>query len=49
MTKPKRKMLAVTMRSELFERAHEEAAKRDIPVTVWVRELVEAELKRCPE
>jgi predicted HicB family RNase H-like nuclease len=39
-------MLAVTMRPELFERAHAAAAKHDMPLTTWVRLLVEAELKR---
>ncbi len=41
-----RKMLAVTMLPELFERAHAAAAERDIPVTAWVREVVIAELER---
>ena len=45
-TKRPRKMLAVTMLPELFERAKAEAAKRDIPVTAWVREVVEAELNK---
>jgi len=45
-TKRPRKMLAVTMLPELFEKAKAAAAERDIPVTAWVREVVEAELKR---
>ena len=39
-------MLGVTMLPELFDRAHAAAAERDMPVTAWVREVVEAELKR---
>ena len=39
-------MLAVTMLPDLFKRAHAAAAERDMPVTAWVREVVEAELKR---
>lgn len=38
--KPKRKMLAVTMRPELFEAAKAAAEARDMPVTAWVRECV---------
>ena len=45
-TKRPRKMLGVTMLPELFDRAHAAAAERDMPVTAWVREVVEAELKR---
>ena len=39
-------MLVVTMLPELYDRAKAAAAERDIPVTAWVREVVEAELKR---
>tara|TARA_R100001443_G_scaffold66822_1_gene75788 strand:+ start:219 stop:368 length:150 start_codon:yes stop_codon:yes gene_type:complete len=46
MAATKRKFLAVTMRPELHEKALAAAAERDIPVTAWVREVVEAELKR---
>ena len=42
----KRKFLAVTMKPELYAQAQAAAAKRDIPVTAWVREVVEAELRR---
>lgn len=38
--KTKRKFLAVTMKPELYLKAQEAAAKRDLPVTAWVRELV---------
>ena len=39
-------MLGVTMLPDLLEKAKAAAAERDIPVTAWVREVVEAELKR---
>ena len=42
----KRKFLAVTMLPELFERAKVEAAKRDVPVTAFVRGCVIKELCR---
>ena len=42
----KRKFLAVTVRPELHARVQAAASKRDIPVTAWVREAVEAELHR---
>ena len=38
--------MAVTMKLDLYDRAVAAAAERDIPVTAWVREVVEAELKR---
>lgn len=41
----KRKFMAVTMLPELYAKAQEEAAKRDIPVTAWVREVVEEKLR----
>ena len=44
MTAIKRKLMAVTMKPELFVKAQQAAAERDIPVTAWVRELIEAEL-----
>ena len=44
MTAIKRKLMAVTMKPELFIKAKQAAARRDIPVTAWVRELIEAEL-----
>ena len=46
MTATKRKFMAVTMRPELYAQAQAAAAERDIPVTAWVREVVEAELRR---
>lgn len=46
MAATKRKFLAVTMKPELYARAKAAAAERDIPVTAWVREVVEAELRR---
>lgn len=42
----KRKFMAVTMLPDLYAKAHAAAAERDIPVTAWVREVVEAELER---
>ena len=45
MTATKRKFMAVTMKPELYERARAAAAERDIPVTAWVREVVEQKLK----
>ena len=48
MTATKRKFMAVTMLPELYARAQEAAAKRDMPVTAWVREVVVAELNRNP-
>ena len=46
MAATKRKFMAVTMKPELYAQAQAAAADRDIPVTAWVREVVEAELKR---
>jgi predicted HicB family RNase H-like nuclease len=46
MATTKRKFMAVTMVPELYARAVAAAAKRDIPVTAWVREVVIAELER---
>ena len=46
MAATKRKFMAVTMVPELYAKAQAAAAERDIPVTAWVREVVEAELKR---
>ena len=48
MATAKRKLMAVTMKLDLYHRAVAAAAKRDIPVTAWVREVVEAELRRQP-
>lgn len=45
MTAPKRKFMAVTMKPELYSKARVAAAERDIPVTAWVREVVEEKLK----
>lgn len=46
MAATKRKFMAVTMKSELYEQAKAAAKARDIPVTAWVREVIEAELQR---
>ena len=46
MAATKRKFLAVTMKPELYTQAQAAAAERDIPVTAWVREVVEAELRK---
>jgi len=45
MAATKRKFMAVTMIPELYAKARAEAAKRDIPVTAWVREVVEEKLQ----
>lgn len=49
MTATKRKFMAVTMKPELYEQAKAVAESRDLRVTAWVREVVEAELKRLSE
>lgn len=47
MTEPaKRHLLGVTMRPDLYEAAKAAAAKHDMPVTAWVRQVVVAELDR---
>lgn len=46
MAATKRKFMAVTMKPELYAKAQAVAAKRDLRVTSWVREVVEAELKK---
>ena len=46
MPKTKRTFMAVTMKPELYEKAKAFAESRDIRVTSWVRQLVEAELER---
>ena len=46
MTKTKRRFLTVTMKPELYDQVQAVAAERDVPMTAWVREMVEAELKR---
>tara|TARA_B100000902_G_C27079493_1_gene798159 strand:- start:50 stop:202 length:153 start_codon:yes stop_codon:yes gene_type:complete len=46
MAATKRKFMAVTMKPELYAQAQAAAAERDIPLTAWVREVIEAELKR---
>ena len=46
MTKNKRRFLTVTMKPELYDQVQAVAVKRDVPMTAWVREVVEAELKR---
>jgi hypothetical protein len=46
MAATKRKFMAVTMKPELYAKAQAIAAKRDLRVTAWVREVVEAELKK---
>ena len=45
MAATKRKLMAVTMKLDLYERAVAAAAERDIPVTAWVREVVEEKLR----
>lgn len=46
MAATKRKFMAVTMKPELYAKAQAAAAKRDLRLTSWVREVVEAELER---
>jgi len=46
MAATKRKFMAVTMKPELFEQVKAIAAAQDKRVTSWVREVVEAELRR---
>ena len=46
MAATKRKFMAVTMIPDLYEKAKAEAAKRDLRITAWIRELVVAELER---
>jgi predicted HicB family RNase H-like nuclease len=46
MAATKRKFMAVTMKPELYVQAQAAAAERDIPLTAWVREVIEAELRR---
>lgn len=46
MTAPKRHLLNVTMRQDLYEEAKAAAARTDTPVTAWVRQVVIAELER---
>ena len=41
----KRKFMAVTMKPDLYAQAQAAAAKRDIPLTAWVREVVEEKLR----
>ena len=41
-----RKFMAVTMKPDLYAQVQAAAAERDMPVTAWVREVVEAELRR---
>ena len=41
----KRKFMAVTMKPDLYAQVQAAAANRDIPVTAWVREVVEEKLK----
>ena len=46
MTATKRKFLAVTMKPDLYTKARAAAAERDMPVTAWVRQVVEHHLKQ---
>ena len=46
MAATKRKFMAVTMKPELYAQAQAAAAERDIPVTAWVRQVVEQHLKQ---
>ena len=48
-TKKSRKMIGITMRPDLFDKAHAAADQNDLPLTAWVRQLVEAELKRMED
>ena len=48
MTKTARKFLVVSVKPELHAKAKAAAAKRDIPVTAWCREAIEAALDQLP-
>ena len=48
MAATKRKFMAVTMKPELYAQAQAAAAVRDIPLTAWVREVVEEKLRSLP-
>ena len=45
-TAKRRYMLSVTLKPDLLERCKAEAAKLDIPVTVWARRAILEKLKR---
>jgi hypothetical protein len=45
----KRKMLAVTMLPDLYQAAKDAAARRDMAVTTWVREVVVEKLAQLAE
>ena len=49
MAATKRKFIAVTLKSDLHEQVKAIAEARDIPITAWIRELVEAELRRVSQ
>ena len=49
MAATKRKFIAVTLKPDLHEQVKAIAKARDIPITAWIRELVEAELKRVSQ
>jgi hypothetical protein len=41
-----RKMIAVTATHSLYERCKQHCRSLDLPVTVWVRELIKRELEQ---
>jgi hypothetical protein len=41
-----RKLVQLTMRSELYERVRRYCDDREIPVSVWARDLIRQELDR---
>ena len=45
MAQTKRKLLAVTMKDDLYQKVRKAAFDRDIPATAWVREVIEKELE----
>ena len=41
-----RKILSVSMRPDVFKAVKAKAQSQDVPVTVWVRQAIEDQLKR---
>lgn len=41
---PSRKQINITTTQELFDQVKDICARLDVPVTVWVRELIKREL-----
>jgi predicted DNA-binding protein len=41
-----RRVVSVTMQPELYDQLYEACRHLDLPVTVWVREAIKAQLER---